>query len=185
MNPQIPDYVLTPKTAIILFALFLVLSSSAQKNPATPEFKNQGEQENYQAKQLFEKEYVPQHFDKFTGLIHCDINDCLFNHIRLTLAITLPELQTIFSSGLFYPDLIPGRICPGDSLIISSLEELPFAENGSAVKRFRFWLFENCLANPTVYFIELTNDQAKKGEEISSFVKGARLTFVRKGWIII
>ena len=39
--------------------------------------------------------------------------------------------------------------------------------------------------NPEVYFIELINENATEKTELNTFINGAKLTFVQKGWLII
>jgi hypothetical protein len=70
-------------------------------------------------------------------------------------------------------------------LTISNLEELPFLSTSAEQKRFRFWLFRQGRANPTVCFIELINKKATSTTDIKTFIDGAELTFYKEGWIII
>jgi hypothetical protein len=46
-------------------------------------------------------------------------------------------------------------------------------------------MFRKGFANPTVYFIELTNKKATDSTPLAEFVQGAELTFVEEGWVII
>ena len=41
------------------------------------------------------------------------------------------------------------------------------------------------MANPQVYLFELTNEKANEKTDWKSFIKNAKLTFVKEGWIII
>lgn len=72
-----------------------------------------------------------------------------------------------------------------DSLIISNLEELKFLNTMPKQRKFRFWLSRKGFANPTVYFFELTNENATSETGMSSFINGSKLTFFELGWIII
>ena len=72
-----------------------------------------------------------------------------------------------------------------DSLTISEFEELKFLTKSYTQKRFRFWLFRKGTANPTVCFIELTNDKASSKTDLTTFINGAALTYFKSGWIVI
>jgi hypothetical protein len=72
-----------------------------------------------------------------------------------------------------------------DTLKIFNFEELKFLETTPTEKRFRFWLSSKRLVNPTVYFMELTNQNAAPGTDMPTFINGATLTFFWEGWIII
>jgi hypothetical protein len=72
-----------------------------------------------------------------------------------------------------------------DSLRITDFEEVPFLNKSPTIRRFRFWLFTKGFMNPTVYFIELTNENATSKTDIRSFIKDSNLTFFINGWIII
>jgi hypothetical protein len=89
---------------------------------------------------------------------------------------SLTDVQKIFKNP-FQTDTL--YIYPG------SIEELKFLEISPRVKRFRFWLRLNGIANPFVYLFELTNENATKQTDIENFIKGASLTFFKQGWIVI
>ncbi|MVN23551.1 hypothetical protein GO621_18685 [Mucilaginibacter sp. HMF7410] len=183
-------------------------ASADNKNQSKKEFKNQGEQEDYSAEQLFEKEYSVKHFDKFKGVILVNGNNFNYDDQTLQIVNTAKELNGIFSKGLFYPAVITGDIktvvkskqeldtlsagqklsyyfTRADSLTISNLEELKFLTKNYTQKRFRFWLFKKGFTNPTVCFIELTNHNATSKTDLTSFINGAALTFFKSGWIVI
>ena len=172
------------------------------------EFKNQGEQEDYWAEQLFEKDYSAKLFNKFNGDI--SINGDNFNYGDQTFQVinTAKQFNTIFSSGLFYPGVITGdtntvakrkqqldtlsqeqrilyNLIRTDSLIISNFEEVKFLTKKTTQKRFRFWLLRKGVLNPTVCFIELTNNNANDKTDLTSFINGAALTFFKSGWRVI
>ncbi|MBS1528820.1 MAG: hypothetical protein JSU01_00815 [Bacteroidetes bacterium] len=174
------------------------------------EFKNAGEQENYWAEQLFKNEYQKRHFKKFHGEII--INGNHYQYGSQVLTVYAPEeFKPLFREGILYPDIIHGYFKPDkrikielsktdtakanpvpiksilkpDSLSLSAFEELKFLEKSPHQKRFRFWMFRKGFANPSVYFIELTNNKATRDTPISEFVQGVHLTFVEGGWVII
>jgi hypothetical protein len=172
------------------------------------EFKNQGEQEDYWAEQLFEKDYKKQTFEKYKGDIVVDKNFFKYAEQVLEIDYTSKELTAIFSKGLFYPSIITGVVTTKpksneelskmttseravyglirtDSLRISMLEEVPFLSKSPTQKRFRFWLIRKGRANPEVCFIELTNPNATTGTDMTTFIDGAVLTFYKEGWTVI
>jgi hypothetical protein len=146
-----------------------------------PPFKNQGEQEDYWAQELFKKEYKKQHYSKFIGEIITTDGKIKFGKVQyIELFDSNSDYNLIFEKGLFYPDILNAI-----SLQIGSLEELEFLSNNPKVKRFRFWLYRPNMANPQVYLFELTNEKANEKTDWKSFIKNAQLTFVKSGWIII
>ena len=188
---------------IILIFNFLVCFSQNR------EFKNQGEQENYWAERIFEKEYKKQQYDKFNGKIEI-INDNRIKFENKTLIINCSkEYLSIFISGIFYPQLIIGneennkilsseeyeKLSPedrfkynmsrNDSFNVSNFEELTFLCNSPKIKRFRFLEFKTGFANPRVYFIELTNENAELNTSLENFLINAELTYIKAGYFII
>ena len=195
-------------TILILTFFSVDAQTTDNKNQINREFKNQGEQEDYWAEQLFEKEYSKTYFDKFKGDIVIIGNGFIFGEKTFVITNTTKELKPIFSSGLFYPNIITGDGKPitksqaeldtlstlqkmfynmsrSDSLTISEFEELKFLTKSYTQKRFRFWLFRKGTANPTVCFIELTNDKASIKTDMTTFINGAALTYFKSGWIVI
>ena len=174
---------------ILILILTLTLNCKSQKStvinePITelkPPFNTQGEQEDYWAQELFKKEYKKKYYSKFNGEITRVENKIRFEKVQyIELLDTNPEYNLIFEKGLLYPDILGGL-----GLKIGSLEELNFLSNNPKVKRFRFWLYQWNSANPKVYLFELTNDKANEKTSWKSFLKNAKLTFIKDGWIII
>ena len=195
----------------IFFVLICTFSMNAQKNDTLvirTQFANQGEQEDYWAEKLFYEKYKKENYKRFAG----DIKIIDKNHIRfgnkILRAYFPPELKSIFSQGIFYPQLIIGdsvsskksneeiskmtdgqkffyNMTQNDTLVIGEFEELKFLSTSPTIKRFRFWEYRKWSANPQVHFIELTNTTAEKSTDLATFIKGAALTFVKDGWIIL
>lgn len=195
---------------VFTFALFTVDAQTSESKTANNkrEFKNQGEQENYWAEQLFEKEYSKKYFKKFKDDILVTGNNFTYGDQTLIVVHTPKELNRIFSTGLFFPSIITGdsktvvkskpeldtlpiaqqvfyNLTRTDSFTISGVEELNFLTKTNTVKRFRFWLFRKGSANPTVCFFELTNEKANDKTDLASFINGATLTFFKSGWVVI
>jgi len=156
-------------------------------------FKNQGEQENYWAEELFKQKYRKEIFDKYNGDIKIiDDNHFLFGNQSLELYNYKSELKSVLAKGILYPQVFG----LGD-IQITDFEELKFLSHSDKAKRFKLWVFSKGFtnsilsnnasygANPTVYFIELTNKKATDKTSLEDFIKDAELTFVRRGWLII
>jgi hypothetical protein len=195
----------------IFFISVCAFQTKAQKKDTfvvRTQFANQGEQEDYWAEKLFHENYKKEHYRRFSG----DIDVIDKNHIRfgnkILRAYFAPELNCIFTLGIFYPQLITGdSVSPkknseeiskmtdgqrvfyymtqNDTLSIGNFEELKFLSTDPTKKRFRFWEYRKWSANPQVYFIELTNMAADRSTDMRTFIKGAALTFVKNGWIIL
>lgn len=198
-------------TAILSISICLLQAQTGETTTVSTEkkdFKNQGEQEDYWAEQLFEKEYKKQTFEKYKGDIVIDKNFFRYGNQIFEIDYTSKELITIFSKGLFYPSIITGVVTDkpkstqelnkmtkaeratygllrSDSLGISLVKEVPFLSKSPTQKRFRFWLIRKGRLNPQVCFIELTNSNATSDTDIETFIDGAVLTFYKEGWIII
>ena len=189
-----------------IFLILFVVAVYAQERT----FKNQGEQEDYWAEELFRNEYVEQSFDNFKGVISIKGKRTLtFENKTLEVWTTNPELMDIFIRGIFCPQLIIGNeesnpskskteiaqlsdkekfkywISKNDTLQISNFEELEFMNKSPQKKKFRFWNHSSGLANPQVYLLELTNNKASKDTDLKTFIQEAKLTFLKAGWIII
>jgi hypothetical protein len=189
-----------------------IISNSSTS--ATREFKNAGEQENYWAEQLFNKDYKVEHYKKYKRQIVLDNNHYQYKDVVITIGMT-PELRRIFDKGIFYPGVMVKAfkyqprikitinkdsliawckrdtskirlvIPKTDSVWIDNFKEMKFLETNPKQRRFSFWLARKWLSNPTVYFMELTNKNATAETDLLSFIDGAKLTFFQEGWVII
>jgi hypothetical protein len=201
---KIISIIITIVVTSLLFATNAQMTEGRKQK--SKEFKNQGEQEDYWAEQLFKEKYSKQHYDKYNGDITGNGNSFSFGDRTFIVINTSEEILAIFSSGLFYPSLIVGdtkievkssaeldslsaeerafyNMGRTDSLTISDFEELKFLNSSPKRKRFKFWLWQHGFANPTAYFIELSNKKATNKTNFEDFVKGASLSFFMEGWI--
>ena len=191
---------------IMLTLTSISVDAQTTDNKSQREFKNQGEQEDYWAEQLFEREYSKKYFDKFKGNIVINGDGFIFDDKTFVILNTPKDLKAIFSKGLFYPNIITGdtksvvksqaeldtlsaeqkvllNMSRTDSITISDFKELKFLSNSPKYKRFKFWLWQKGFANPTACFIELTNESATDKTDLTNFLIGASLTFFREGWV--
>ena len=196
---------------VILFVSICTLQTKAQTRDSfvvRTQFANQGEQEDYWAEKLFYEKYKKETYKRFAGdIIVIDNNHIKFRN-KILRGYFSPELKRIFTQGIFYPQIIIGdsvvpkknneeinkmtdgqrffyNMTQTDTLHIGEFEELKFLSKSPTIKRFRYWEYRKGSANPQVYFIELTNMAADKSTDIETFIKGATLTFVKDGWIVM
>lgn len=168
----------------ILFLLFMLtcVQVFAQNNvdsiKTISEFKNQGEQEDSWDKQFFQKEYKDQQLEVFTGKVATVAGVFIFSGDSLYVNNPSVEMRMVFLKGLLYPALIGGNR-------ISDIEELKFTEKSPQQRRFKFLLYRKGLLNPTACFFELTNRHATQKTNLIEFIKEAKLTFIKQGWIMI
>ncbi|HLN71782.1 MAG TPA: hypothetical protein VK205_00705 [Prolixibacteraceae bacterium] len=148
-------------------------------------FKNQGEVEDYNTKQVFRKEYKLKSFESYTGEIQVYKNEQEINFKFDSALIILNEIDSLFSplftSKLIQPEYIGCNSLSGHSISIEELKDLETKHK----KRFKLYVWQPNWFNPQVVLIELTNTTSNKNADLSEFIKGADLTFVYLGWIII
>jgi len=201
------------KTATIitfLITFFAIAQNANVIDDTQKNFRNQGEQEEYWTKELFEKEYSEQEHEKFGGAISVESNSIIkFDNKTLNIWAIDPILLKIFTNGILYPQLIIGDeknrlpqskaeldslcgserlayfLAKNDSLKISDFKELKFLSITPKKKRFTFWVYNSGFMNPQVYFIELTNKKATKKTNMDAFINGSQLTYLKAGWLII
>lgn len=179
------------KLLIVLISILFVSKISAQKEDI-----NSGKY--HPAKEHFETQYQFKEYSKFSTLqIQIDGNKVVLDKLQ---SITYPKdingnLKLIFENGL----LDPMKIIRHSHLVISGINELPLLNPNSHTKRFSFIVFRNNLeiggndlmkslignANPDVYYFEIQNIKADENTSFEDFVKGATLTYIGHGGIII
>lgn len=204
-----------PRCIVLLFCLLWTMQETALSqvkkkivNHAPMEFKNQGEQEEYWAKQLFIKSYKPMNFDRFKDKIIVNGSVYTFGNENITISEEVENYNLIFKNGLLYPGIFNGNVNTKilnesevkelteqqrvlynlgrtDNIIISAFEECKFLNSNFKQRRFKFWLTRQGMLNPTVYFLELTNEKANRRTSLQSFLQDAKLTFFKEGWIVL
>jgi hypothetical protein len=161
------------------------------------------------AKGVFKKEYKKQNHETFSGQVG-QINERTFSYGDKVLIVDTEDsrLLTIFSKGIFHPNIIDKRLATkpltkvqldtlteseqvfynlarNDSTTIGNLEELERLNPDLKRKRFVFWLYRKGMMNPTECYFELFNDKGTKDMAIEEFIKDSKLTFYYRGTIII
>ena len=89
-------------------------------------------------------------------------------------------LLVIFASGVLYPAIFGAR----DVQVIAGVKEMEFLRTATA-RRFRMQVRFMGMANPVLYFFELTNATAKIDTPADVFIKGALLTFFKEYSVLI
>jgi len=202
------------KTLINSVFFLISVSAFAQrdsiKNKAEKDIRTQGEQEEYWAQQAFEKNDGTQIFERYKGSIYVlEENKIKYDDVVLNIYGVSPSLRAIFEKGIFYPGLIAGNysgevlktrqkidsfpakqnnfdILFGiNNLSISYFDEIKSLSNSPKIKRFKIYLWRQGLANPSLYFLELTNNTATEETDIKTFINGAKITFFRFASILI
>lgn len=181
------------KKTVGLFLLVILFSCKAKDyieipekwKTEKPEFRNQGEYEDYSAWKFFKNEYKKESYKTFEDSISKSGNEITFSGHTIGV-FCIKEYKHIFTGGIIYPEIIRSHKIGGKISNITNVEELTFLESDQKVKRFRMWVSDNELANPIVYFFELTNNKAK-GSNLTTteFIEGAKLTFLKQGWLIM
>ncbi len=161
------------------------------------------------AKSVFKKEYKRQQFAPFNGKVET-IDESTFRYGEKVLSVEAEDksVMTIFSRGIFHPDIIGGKetikaltktqldtmsienqlfynLSRNDSIRIAEVEELRQLNPNFKTKRFVFWLYSRGMANPTECYFELYNSGGTKKMTMEEFVSGSTVTFYYRGTIII
>lgn len=168
------------KTYFLIAISLICIKANAQQD-SIPVFKNQGEQDDYWAKEIFRKEYKKEEHSRYgKQIIAVNANTYQYGYQYFSIPELADSIKPLFTSGILYSSLF-GANASG----IGNIEELPFPELPPAIKRFSCWVNSQGFANPVVYVFELTNEQATKQTDLKSFIMGASLTFIKQGTIII
>lgn len=134
-------------------------------------------------------------------------NGYRFGEKIITVSIENKSYEIFFKKGIFNPDVIFGKetvkksksqldsltsdqkiiynFIRNDSLSICCFEELEELNPNPQTKRFKFWLIQIGVINPTEYYIEFHNKKATKKTSIEEFIENAKMTFYYQGGIII
>ena len=183
-------------------------SDSTKKRIDPNNISTQGEQEKYWAQKVFDGEYNPQFYELYKGGITYP-SEKTFNYDGSIIRANFPETdyQIIFERGILYPSLFTGEndgrvlknleisdsqrknsffaLWRTDSLYIGIMEDLQFLNPSNKIKRYKLYLGRPGLANSSMYIFELTNENATDKTELKTFLKEARLTYLKFVSILI
>ncbi|WP_242919689.1 hypothetical protein [Pontibacter liquoris] len=148
-------------------------------------YANQGEYENHLAEEYFNQDYETKKYQKFAGKILTDslseYNIVYFDSLRVILEIEDVVHRRVFTEGI----LSPNHLYYSQSMQICCFEELTHLNKNGTHRRFKFWVFEEGVANPLEYLIELTNGKATRETSLSEFVSKAEVTHISEPRVII
>jgi len=151
------------------------------------------------AKEHFETKYVKQENKKYLqSQIKVEKNRVIINVVKsIEFSENLEKrFKLIFENGL----VDPARVNDDYVLRISSLDELILLNPNPQTKRFKFWIFPQKKmsvnnksvkymlqgrANPDEYYFELQNNNADENTSFEEFVRGAKLTYLAYGAIVL
>ena len=181
-----------------LFSLLLLLATSwpciaqqgvrvaadQERVKEQKDFDTQGEQEEYWARKLFQEHYHYQPQPKFNGPISVSLAKqplfIRYGSDTLRLRDVAEAYLPLFTEGTLYPGVA------GLSFhSISALTELKKATNAPTRRRFTFLVFDAFIANPTKYVLEVENKSASSTTDTTTFMRGAVLTFIKRGWLML
>ncbi|WP_417429834.1 hypothetical protein [Halpernia sp.] len=172
------------KTLIQILIFFISLNFFGQT-------ENINSGKYHPAKEIFETKYKKMTFGKFlpSQIIVTD-NKVSFN---ITKSFEFSEksnqlTKLILTSGLLDPYEINGSY----QLTISIIDELYLLNPNPQTRRFKFWIYNSNSknsflnsVNPSEYYFELQNENADENTTLADFIKGAQLTFLTFGTIVI
>ncbi|MES2648751.1 MAG: hypothetical protein V4717_17880 [Bacteroidota bacterium] len=167
-----------------------------------------GQTSKYQfAKKVFRKEYIKQEFETFNIRIE-KIDKSTFRYGDKLMKVDTKDtcLMTIFSLGIFHPDVISGKhtiktltkpqldtmstksqlfynLSRNDTISIGDVQELEKTNPNCKTKRFVFWLYREGIANTNECYFELYNNRGTKKMRLEKYIEGSRMTFFYKGTI--
>lgn len=100
--------------------------------------------------------------------------------------IRLNDIDTSKSNQNPIEDNKNGNIFHLDYISVGQFTELTGLETSPIThKRFKFLFSIKGLMNPILEFIELTNNRAEPGMSLPAFIKGAKITYLRQGSVLI
>lgn len=148
-------------------------------------YANQGEYENHLAEQHFSQDYEVKQYQKFNGNILKDsldeYNIVYFDSLRVILDVEDEVYRRVFTEGI----LNPKHLYHSQSMQVCCFEELTHLNKTGTHRRFKFWVFEEGMANPLEYLIELTNGKATSQTTLSEFLNKAAVTHISEPRVII
>ncbi|RTQ45795.1 hypothetical protein EJV47_23450 [Hymenobacter gummosus] len=91
-----------------------------------------------------------------------------------------PTYYSLFTQGIIHPDQPDSPFYE-----VCNIEPHPIPTDSPQRRRFTLWHFSRWELHPEVYLFELTNLQATTTTDQKTFVAGATLTFMQRGWGVL
>lgn len=172
---------------ILLLILSMSLFASCQLLTKSGKYENEGEAEKVRIRNYFKANYKPEIYKKFAGKSEIktveQITRIEYDSVTVILNAQVQDLKNLFLSGLLSGNMING--INAKTISVCCLEELTYLRTKKYQRRFKFLVFYENYMNPSVFLIELTNNEADNKTSLNAFIKGAELTFIRRTWIQI
>jgi len=138
-------------------------------------------------------------YKRFSGTITIISEDAIkYDDELLIILHTETRLKQLFETGILYPAIIRSsagiKVSTVPTAAVSTIKhdftiqkvQLVRSKSKSGkIRKFKFELYQNDIADPTEYFIELRNPKASFKTDIKKFIRGAKLTAVKRGSIVI
>ena len=178
------------------------------------EYKNPKKAEAKSNENVFlgKDSYIP--LTPYNGKIFSDTSHgyiyIQYDSIRIYLYGGSVDFKSVFTSGLIYGQMLnsPGITensenkdslswplkswgWTGTAIMVSNFQILENAGSKPTERRFKFDVaveqpFDiRTIFNTSVFFLELTNNKANKKNDLETFLKGARLTYLTCAWFEI
>jgi hypothetical protein len=160
------------KKLLTLLLLLLFFSANAQKNKT--------------------------YYKRFSGKISVVSEDVIkYDEEILIIYDTDAKLKPVFESGILFPNILKGFA----GIKIAKPQKTDSVNNVNhnftiqkfqmlrpktrKVRQFKFLLYQNDIANPTEYFVELWNPKATWKTDIKKFIKGSKLKSIKRGSLVL
>ncbi len=148
-----------------------------------------------------------EHFENFNGKITI-VNKNTIKYDDRVIEIWNADslIMLIFEKGILHPEIVVGdfpiktksqldsltedqkilyNLTRSDSSIVSNIESVTLGDESSKIKRFKILAWKKSLLNPSLYYFELTNENANDKTDFKTFILGAKLTIFKFCSILI
>lgn len=140
-----------------------------------------------------QKKKIQDYYNPFKGSITVVGDDAIkFDNEIMILYETDVKYRGIFENGLLYPKLFGvaapetvkaknGKELINHNLTVSKFELVNMTADAGTVRKYKFRVLRKDEAKATEYFIKLANKNASVKTDTNTFVKGARLVWLKPG----
>lgn len=117
-----------------------------------------------------------------TGLLSAQMIYCAID----SSCMATPEIEAFDSIGK--PVIFDLWGWTGHTITIDFFKLLTNVDSKPTQRRFKFWVYPYKIrmnGGNDILFLELTNENADEKTDIETFIKGAKVTFLKRGWSMI
>lgn len=133
-------------------------------------------------------------YKRFSGTITIISEEAIkYDDEIIIILNTETKLKQLFETGILFPAILRSSAGitvlkqPTDSVsnikhdfTIQKLQLVRSKSKSGKIRKFKFLLYQNDIANPTEYFIELWNAKASFKTDTKKFIRGAKLTAIKR-----